>query len=376
MTTVAIQIVPPKTCWTVNLEEDGEKFEPELLFTGNNEKKSEVIVIDDEIIVPRRKMTIAEGLRPLLTSMKLFGLYFNPLSEDTGDDRKEKSRKWNAYAIYAVAVVTTLWINAIRAFSVFTHEDTFGLTLFNKLFVVSWFVQSAVSQTSFYAASFSGRLAIVFDQVLDDSCARHARTFSTIYAVAAWTIIMGGSTFFVYGLLFSDGHNDYYLAPFQNHIVISNPLIPRVIGCCIIFHVLSAYIFSQATTFVLAIIFSHQFRKVNETLGRLLDNDRRQASESDIEMLRQKHQQISMNISNIDDYLMFSNASAFCCQLFTVVILLYSLIFCHSSVTDPVIIIAYVYKFLTVSFGLFLTAAGGVTVHHYVSIFTVLFHWP
>jgi len=363
MTTVALQTVPPKTCWTVDVEEkDGKMSEPKSLFTNNNETKVEV----DDGVVPRRKMTMAEGLRPLLASMKMFGLYFDLPSEGVGDDRKEKWKR-NAYKSYAVAVVVLLWINAVRMFSTFTREDGFGLALFNKLTSISWFVQCAVMQTTFYAASVNGRLAVAFDQVLDDSCAKHARKFSTVYAVLAWSIIAVSSAFTVYG--FADGGNDHYLTPLQNHIVVSNPLVPRIIACLVILYVSAAFTFSVATTFVLALIFSCEFKKINETLKRLLDNDRqRQVSESDIETLRQKHQQISMSVSHVDDCLMFSNAAAFCCQVFSVVVLLYVLIFYHSVMGDAVIIVAYVVSMFTCAFGLLLAAAGGIIVHHHVRI--------
>jgi len=340
-------------------------MESGLLFVNNN--KGSKVAVDDEI-VPRRNMTIAEGVRPLLASMKLFGLYFSPPSKDAGDDPKEqKSRKWNAYIIYPVAVVVLLWINAIRAFSVFTRTDKFGVVLFNKLILINWCMQCAVSQTAFYAASYSGRLASVFNQDLDDHCARHARKSAIVFTAIAWLVITAGSSFIIYGLLITDGEKDYFITPLQNHIVVSNPLIPRIIACVVIVYVLSAHIFSQTTTFVLAKIFSHQFMKVNETLRSFLqDNDRRQVSETDIELLRQKHQQIAMNVNHVDDCLMFSNASAFCCQVFSAIILLYTITFCHSTVGDPVFISCYIFWMFLVSVGLALTAAGGIMVHHYV----------
>jgi len=106
-------------------------------------------------------------------------------------------------------------------------------------------------------------------------------------------------------------------------------------------------------------------------LGNCLDNQQRHVSDSDIEMFRQLHQKIAMNVSYVDDCLMFSNASAFCCQLSCVIILLYTLMFYHSCITDPVVITSHVFWLSLFSFGLTLTAAGGIMVHHYVSLFTV-----
>ena len=66
--------------------------------------------------------TMADSVRPLLTSMKLFGLYFRSRTE-TGDNvTDEKSRRrWNGYMIYALIVAVLLWINVVRMFSVFQN---------------------------------------------------------------------------------------------------------------------------------------------------------------------------------------------------------------------------------------------------------------
>ena len=360
--------VSPLAMETVLDVEDEKTLEPVPMFVKTNENKPEDI--DDEI-VPTRKMTIADGLRPLLASMKLFGLYFDLRSEDAGDDREAKSRKWNAYIIYAVVIVILLWINAVRMFSAFSEEDRFGLVLFNKLIALTWSIQCAVSQIAFYAASFSGRLEVVFRQQLDDSCARKAQKFATVFAILSWSFIISGSAFFVYGLFFADDLMNMMLASFQIHIILSNPLIPRIIVNFIIVYLISAYIFSQTMTFVLSMIFSKEFKKVMNTMGCCLDSEHRQVSDLDIETFRQKHQEISMTVSHVDDCLMFSTASAFCCQLLCFIMLLYMLIFYHSLMTGPVVIASYVFWMFAVSFGLMLTAAGGISVHHYVSILRV-----
>lgn len=333
MTAVSPCIIAVETVVDV---EDGTTFDPESLFANNNNdrKKLEGVAKNDDL-APKRTTTIEEGLRPLLASMKLFGLYFNRRSDETGEDLVKNSRKWNASVIYGAVVVALLWINSVRMLSVFTQEDKFCMMLLGKLIVVIWSFQCAMSQTAFYAASFSGRLLVVFRQPLRGPCARHARKFATIYAVVAWSIIMLGSAFSVYMAFVTDGVYDLWIAPFQTHIITPNLLIPRIVALLLSIYLMAAYIFAQTTTFVLASIFSHQFKEVSTDLGCCLrDNPRRQVSELDIETFRQKHQEISMTVSDIDDCLMFSNASAFCCQLSSAVILLYALIFYVSSVND------------------------------------------
>ena len=101
MTTVSPYVIPVAT--VIDFE-DVKTSDPELLFVSdNNEKEPEEVDVEDQI-APKRK-TIGEGLRPLLASMKLFGLYCNHRSADSGDDLDKKSRKWNANTIYGLSLI-------------------------------------------------------------------------------------------------------------------------------------------------------------------------------------------------------------------------------------------------------------------------------
>ena len=359
-------VVPLETVVDVE-DENMPVSEPLSLFVSSvisNEKKG--IAVDDELVPECKKQTLGEGLRPLLASMKLFGLHFSRPSKDADG-------KWNAYIVYAATIVTLMWINVVRMLSVFTHEDKFGMDLFYKLITVIWSIQCAISQTAFYAISFSGRLEVVFRQQLDCSCAKHARKSAIIYSTIGWSMMMSSSAMVAYALFFTGGVKDSMLAPLQSYIIISDPLIPRIIVYFFNFYLLSACIFTQMVTFVLAMVFSHQFKKVTKSLESCLKNQQRQVSDCDIETFRQKHQEISMRVDHVDDCLMFSNASAFCCQLSCLIILLYMLIFYHSLVIDPVLITSQIFLMFLFTVGLTLMAAGGITVHHYVSVTYMLF---
>jgi len=70
---------------------------------------------------PATVTTMADSVRPLLTSMKLFGQYFkcNETGENMTDDKPR--RRWNGCMIYALVVVGLLWINVARMFSMFRN---------------------------------------------------------------------------------------------------------------------------------------------------------------------------------------------------------------------------------------------------------------
>ena len=61
--------------------------------------------------------TMADSLGSLLTSMKLFGLYFKR-GADAGDQSETRS---NVYMIYSAVVLIITWVDVVRMFSVFKN---------------------------------------------------------------------------------------------------------------------------------------------------------------------------------------------------------------------------------------------------------------
>lgn len=318
----------------------------------------------DGVILRRRENTMTDCLRPLLTSMRLFGLYFVRQSEGSGD---EKSSKCNAWMIYGIFVVSLLWLNVARMLSVFTSDDTFGMILLTKLLCVIWMIQCAVSQTSFYATCHLGTLQKLFMKMkLSDGCAFYLRRIVIVYTISTWSVIAICSAFFFYGIFFTGGFMDFMLAPIATHAPVSNLLeIPRTVLYILSFYLLAAHMFPHAMTYLLATLLSYQFKRVDEDLNRCLDSQNGQVADADIEVIRKKHQEISRSVRQIDDCLMFSNASAFCCQLCGFIILLYTLIFYHSLMDDPVMITVNVFWMALMTAGLAFTTAGGIRINHY-----------
>ena len=140
-----------------------------------------------------------------------------------------------------------------------------------------------------------------------------------IYTIAAWSVIAICLALLAYGLFYTSGFMDFMLFQFATHATVSNlfiiPRIMRIVLYILCFYLLAAYIFPQAMTHLLATLFSYQFNQVSEELDRCLDSLDGQVGDADIEAIRKQHQEISMSVSHIDHCLMFSNASAFCCQL-------------------------------------------------------------
>jgi len=203
---------------------------------------------------------------------------------------------------------------------------------------------------------------------LGQYCATYNRKIAVIYSSLAWIIFIVDFGFMLYSFFFTGGYMDHSLTPIITHVNLSDLLIPRLVVFLFIgIYLNAAWIFPHALSFMLATIFTHQYRQLSSSVEKTLDeSDERRVSDSDIELYRQQHQDISMSVSRTDDFLRFHNAGAFCCQLFNVILFLYDFIFFHSS-NDPIVIVMRVFWMFGVVSGLSVTAAGGIMVNHYVS---------
>jgi len=234
---------------------------------------------------------------------------------------------------------------------------------FFKFSVLSWKILGAISQSTYFAVSYSGSLDRILDRIkISDADATYSRKVAVIYTVTAWVMIIVNVLFTLYSSFFTASFMDSILAPVTTHVNLSNLLVPRIVLCLCVVHFSAAWCFPHAMTFMLATIYSHQYKLLSKTLAEI---DERRLSDADIKTLRQRHREISMLVSDTDDFLMFHNAGAFCCQLFDAILHLYDLIFFPE--TDPIIVLMRVYWMFGGLFGLTVTTAGGIMLNHYVS---------
>ena len=137
------------------------------------------IAFKDEIFAGSN--SLIDAMSPLLARMKLFGLYFMPENDDGGDKagnsasslnlQKDSIVGWKGkpngkpnqfgrkvHRLYSIVVLTLLWGNALRFFTVFNDGTSFDAILLSKLTNLSWMWLCAINQTSMFYACKSGRL--------------------------------------------------------------------------------------------------------------------------------------------------------------------------------------------------------------------------
>jgi hypothetical protein len=122
--------------------------------------------------------SLFESLSPLLTSMRLSGMYFKwpfgktlSKSRNTEDQRgsssedsveSQRSTKEVICAIYSIIITVLLWFHVVRMITVFTPTATSLYEIVSRLPVFLWPAMSAVQQTAFFIASRSGKLDQVY----------------------------------------------------------------------------------------------------------------------------------------------------------------------------------------------------------------------
>ena len=228
---------------------------------------------------------------------------------------------------------------------------------------MSWVILCAISQSTYFAVSSSGRLdRILSCAEISEESATCMRKVAVIYTAVAWVMFLVTNVLTFYSMFFTGDYMDLILAPITTHVILPDLLVPRIVVFLCSVYCTAAWMFPHVMSFMLATIFTHQYKVLSKTLTK---SDECQLSDSDIETFRQRHQEITTSINDTDDFLMFHNAGAFCCQLFTSILHLYDLIFFRNTY-GPFVLVMRKFWMFGMFFGLTLTTAGGIMVNHRV----------
>jgi hypothetical protein len=164
------------------------------------------------------------------------------------------------------------------------------------------------------------------------------------------------------------------LTPFGTHLD-TYLIVPVQVVCALLTFINNfAMCFTMPMTFMLAIIFSSQFRCVDKSLRGIINkNDGNGLSDgADIEDIRKQHEKHCLTLKKADQFLKIYNIGAFFGPLFTIIALLYTTAVQPSALGGSLIIqIPFVAILAYTIIQLILTSAGGILVNHYVS--TLLF---
>jgi hypothetical protein len=332
--------------------------------------------------------SIAEILHPLLTSMRVCGLYFvwpfsnlktssKAIGQRNGiakvETRNSVSLWHKVSAIYAILVTISLWINGVRLTMIFTPNDKILPAIIMKIMVVTWNVQCAMQQTAYVVASFSGRLERVLNDIQLNSVSSrtHVRRLARWLTLATWFMAVVDLVFMTYNTCFAGGLMDMVLVPFGTYVNVSQLTPFRIAFVIGNIHLHSAWWFPVSMTFVLACIFSLEFRSIADRF-RVMSNDCENGvgiSDAEIEEIRLQHQLLCRSVNRADRFLKFYHLAAFFGPLIEVISMLYVILVYPSPLNNyPAAKAIYAFWMFTFILQLSLIVAGGIIVNHYVRI--------
>ena len=156
--------------------------------------------------------------------------------------------------------------------------------LFFKFRFLLWNILGAISLSTCFAACYSGSLDRLLSRIqLDHASAEYCRRVSVIYTSIAWVMFLLNAVFVMYSFIFTGGYMDITLTPVTIYVSLSDLLIPRIALYLFSFHHAAAWIFPHAMSFMLATIFTRQYKMLSKRM--LAESDERQLSDSDIASL-------------------------------------------------------------------------------------------
>ena len=125
-----------------------------------------------------------ESIHVLTNSMRLFGQYFECNHQMPGATNLESNlNRFSRY--YSLSMVILQWLNLARYLTVFTKENHFDSSLFDRL----QYVLSATTLTCMYAAYKTGKLCKATMNMENDSERKHfLRKRTMTVSLLAWAI--------------------------------------------------------------------------------------------------------------------------------------------------------------------------------------------
>ena len=201
---------------------------------------------------------------PLLSSMRILGLYFKRTSRrihdrsTAGTTVSEVPRKWNGGRIYATIVLVLAWLNAVRMLlGVFEKTDKFGVVLLLKLAGISAVLLGALIHTACFVACYTGNLDRVFHdaRLLKSDVARYRR-LAVIHAIVCWIYILGEIPIYIAPLFIMRSKFDMSLAPFMTHVFVSDNLLLLVKFVMAVMFLLNncAWCFSHSVNYMAKVV--------------------------------------------------------------------------------------------------------------------------
>ncbi|KAL5017309.1 hypothetical protein ScPMuIL_006898 [Solemya velum] len=277
--------------------------------------------------------------RPLLVSMAVIGLCHGNVVWGSSTHGKLTNVGRFINKIYSICVLLLLWILAIKAFSSYSSEDTFGPALLLKIGSHMWQLLCALCTSICYRmCSNEGRVAkcvedIVYQNEISSDCQVNIKSLAKIVKTCtafAWLTVLLPMIGNVYSV------NEYtlntVLSPLEfDYNDTNSRLSATMLASFFSLYQIACYNFPGFLVCIISIALYRLFGSIASKVGnretsRDVFASNKEDEGDDLECIRQQHQRLCRLVSDADEIFSAYNASVLLFMSGITLLLLYQLI--------------------------------------------------
>ena len=310
------------------------------------QKDTENNVTVDEVDYMRSPFYVA--FSPLLSNLKLCGMLYSKITKNT-----DNNDVWfNISRVYCWVITIICWLMVIRSFAslrLMTSVDPVALFNMN---ICCFLCLTAMNATTFLKASHDSKslrkFFLGFVKLNNYGgtfiCLKRARRIVFIATIICWTGIVI-NMFIVIILTFKTTTLDILSSdPFLEHGSLSQ-LAAKITFIFITLFLSAVWIFPSATEFCISIILYKEFILFYKSFSSKMNKDGKFIGS--LENERCRYVAMCHIIGAADDALALHHGASFSCNIISICLLLYSLLYFPSVLHDPALITAYAFWLLS-----------------------------
>ena len=362
----------------IETESRSEEISNNLPFHDTCDKHSKhkkaccITNIDLEDRMTYTQVELYKTFRPLIFSMRLFGLLH---IRQSNEKTKNKTRKTSLFSeIYSHCVIVILGLNFFRMLTMFNSEDGFKSSTFTKLIITSWTLLCFCNAAAYFRACrvfhCLPEFFLEWHKIQGNAChinLQDVRKTVIISTVFGWIFFTFSVCSSIYATLTTPAF-DVFFTPVMYFSTEENLfLATRLPFHIILIYLSSSWSFPSAFSFILCRVLSKEFTYSNLCISKHIAEGG--VFDGDMEICRRRHQLTCRLVSHADYVLSWFNASSYILNVLIACLLLYNIISDQDMMKDMVILSTHIF-WLVVSLMMLATVSiSGAQVNKNVSFY-------
>ena len=314
-----------------------------------------------------------ESTHILTNSMRLFGQYFECNPQMSGATNLESNlNKFSRY--YSLSMVILQWLNLVRFLTVFTKENHFDASLFERLQYVIWRGLSASMLTCMYAACKTGKLSKATMNIESASDGKwFLRKRTVIVSLLAWVVfsIFGFADIMNYVVSDDFAGNDaltpLYTLISPNELAL---LVMKPISLLTDAYTNANITFLTGFNLIFTMTVTREFCRLNGRLKTIIRTRRQPETAFDVICFENgiaEQRKLAKRVRQFDYFFSGFNGSVILSDVGLLILAFYNLCWYPNSNATVARIVASIYYIILFSVQLLVVTVGSMLVNHTVS---------